>query len=91
MNNVREHSPNYPGNFASNNDRVSPKIKDSRLPNTNLSPKNYVPGSTKNSTSEKINFEMKFGNRIGMNNKSPSPKQMDFIHRLNKKSPDAKK
>ena len=92
MNNVREHSPNYPGNnYTSNNDRISPKVKDSRMPNTNLSPKNYMPGSTKNSTTEKINFEMKFGNRINMNNKSPSPKHFDFIQRLNKKSPDAKK
>lgn len=95
MNNLREHSPTY--NSNNNNDRqlgdrISPKIRDMKIPNTNLSPKNiYMPSSTKNSTSEKIQFEMKFGNKLNMNNKSPSPKHMDFISRLNKKSPDSKK
>lgn len=90
MNNVREHSPNYLGNL-NNNERISPKNKDLKLPNTNLSPKNhYMPTSTKNTT-EKINFEMKFGSRINLNNKSPSPKHMDFISRLKKsQSPENK-
>ena len=93
MNNLRENSPNYnAGNDRAMVDRISPKTRDMKLPTTNLSPENiYMPTSTKNSTSEKINFEMKFGNKLNMNNKSPSPKHADFISRLNKKSPDTKK
>jgi len=105
LNNQREQSPNnYTSNLANNNnnerpymDRFSPKPKDVRIPNSNISPKNnyMIPSSTKNVT-EKINFDNKFGNRIyttniNINNKSPSPKHMDFISRLTKKSPDTKK
>jgi len=102
LTNHREQSPGNYNNTGNNNekshiDRLSPKPKDVRIPNTNISPKNLygMPSSTKN-VNDKINFENKFGNRIYTNlnnisNKSPSPKHMDFITRLTKKSPDTKK